>query len=176
MGLSALRPLRLTSLACRKSTSAPAARRRRSAIGRWSLPNGRIDVVFTVVEGDKTGVKEIKFVGNQVYSTGRLVGLMETTEMNFLSFLKTSDVYDPDRIASDLELVRRFYLKNGYADFHVISSDARFDPDQGGYIVTVVVEEGPQYRVSTVDVESHIPDIDPATLRPIGAPLDRRRL
>jgi outer membrane protein insertion porin family len=56
------------------------------------LPNGRIDVVFTVDEGDKTGVKEIKFVGNQVYSTGRLVGLMETTEMNFLSFLKTSDV------------------------------------------------------------------------------------
>jgi outer membrane protein insertion porin family len=131
------------------------------------LPNGRIDVVFTVDEGDKTGVKEIKFVGNQVYSTGRLVGLMDTTEMNFLSFLKTSDVYDPDRIASDLELVRRFYLKNGYADFHVVSSDARFDPAQGGYIITVVVEEGPQYRVSSVDVESHIPDIDPATLRPL---------
>lgn len=131
------------------------------------LPNGRIDVVFTIVEGEKTGVKEIKFVGNQVYSTRRLVGLMETTEMNFLSFLKTSDVYDPDRIASDLELVRRFYLKNGYADFRVVSSDARFDPDQGGYILTVVVEEGPQYRVSSVDVDSHLPDIDPAALRPL---------
>lgn len=131
-----------------------------------ALPNGRIDVVFTIVEGDKTGVKEIKFVGNKVYSTGRLVGLMETTEMNFLSFLKTSDVYDPDRIASDLELVRRFYLKNGYADFHVVSSDAVFDAAQGGYILTIAVEEGPQYRVSNVDVESHLPDIDPAGLRP----------
>lgn len=129
------------------------------------LPNGGIDVVFTVVEGDKTGVKEIKFVGNQVYSTGRLVGLMETTEMNFLSFLKTSDVYDPDRIAVDLELVRRFYLKNGYADFRVVNSDARFDPEQGGYIITVVVEEGPQYRVSSVDIESHLPDIDASALR-----------
>ena len=48
--------------------------------------------------------------------------------MNFLSFLKTSDVYDPDRIAADLELIRRFYLKNGYADFRVVSSDAQFDP------------------------------------------------
>lgn len=130
------------------------------------LPNGRIDVVFTVEEGDKTGVKDIKFVGNTVYSTGRLVDLMETTEMNFLSFIKTSDVYDPDRIASDLELVRRFYLKNGYADFHVVSSDAVFDPAQGGYVITVVVEEGPQYRVSNVDVESHLPDIDPASLQP----------
>ncbi|PPD45953.1 MAG: outer membrane protein assembly factor BamA [Methylocystis sp.] len=128
------------------------------------LPNSRIDVVFTVVEGDKTGVKEIKFIGNNVYSNRRLVGLMETTEMNFMSFLKTSDVYDPDRIAADLELVRRFYLKNGYADFRVVSSDAQYDPSQGGYIITVVVEEGPQYRVSSVDVESHIPDIDGAAL------------
>ncbi|MBI1867003.1 MAG: outer membrane protein assembly factor BamA [Methylocystis sp.] len=131
------------------------------------LPNGRIDVVFTVDEGEKTGVKEIKFVGNQVYSTGRLVGLMETTEMNLLSFLKNSDVYDPDRIAADLELVRRYYLKNGYADFHIVSSDATFDPARGGYILTIVIEEGPQYRVSSVDVESRLADIDPASLRPL---------
>lgn len=131
------------------------------------LPNGRVDVVFTIDEGDKTGVREIRFVGNNVFSTGKLVGLMETTEMNFLSFFKTSDVYDPDRIASDLELVRRFYLKNGYADFHVVSSDAVFDPGEGGYIITVTVEEGPQYRVSSVDIESHLPDIDPAALRPL---------
>ena len=67
--------------------------------------------------------------------------------MNFLSFFKTSDVYDPDRIASDLELIRRFYLKNGYADFRVVGSDAQFDPEQGGYIITITVEEGVQYTV-----------------------------
>jgi len=128
------------------------------------LPNGRVDLVFTIVEGDKTGVKEIRFIGNEVYSTRRLVGMMETTEMNFLSFLKTSDVYDPDRIAADLELIRRFYLKNGYADFRVISSDVQFDPTAGGYIISIVVNEGPQYRVSTVSVESHLPDVDSAAL------------
>ncbi|CCJ08593.1 outer membrane protein assembly factor BamA [Methylocystis sp. SC2] len=128
------------------------------------LPNGRVDLVFTIVEGDKTGVKEIRFIGNEVYSTRRLVGMMETTEMNFLSFLKTSDVYDPDRIAADLELIRRFYLKNGYADFRVISSDAQFDPTLAGYIITIVVNEGPQYRVSSVGVESHLPDVDGAAL------------
>ncbi|MBM3562045.1 MAG: outer membrane protein assembly factor BamA [Alphaproteobacteria bacterium] len=128
------------------------------------LPNGRVDLVFTIVEGDKTGVKEIRFIGNEVYSTRRLVGMMETTEMNFLSFLKTSDVYDPDRIAADLELIRRFYLKNGYADFRVISSDAQFDPTVAGYIITITVHEGPQYRVSSVSVESHLPDVDGAAL------------
>jgi outer membrane protein insertion porin family len=131
------------------------------------LPNGAVDLVFTIVEGDKTGVREIRFVGNNVYSTSRLVNMMETTEMNLLSFIKSSDVYDPDRVAQDLELIRRFYLKNGYADFHVISSDARLDPSQNGYILEIRVEEGPQYRVSAVDLESHLPDIDPNTLRPL---------
>jgi outer membrane protein insertion porin family len=131
------------------------------------LPNGRLDVVFTVDEGDKTGVKAINFVGNTVYSSGKLRDLMDTTEMNFISFFKTSDVYDPDRIAADLERIRRFYLKNGYADFRVIGSDAQFDPAQGGYIVTITVEEGVQYTVATVNVESHLPDIDGASLLPL---------
>jgi outer membrane protein insertion porin family len=131
------------------------------------LPNGRVDVVFTIDEGEKTGVKTINFVGNHVYSSGKLRDLMQTTEMNLLSFFKTSDVYDPDRIATDLELIRRFYLKNGYADFRVVGSEAQFDPAQGGYIVTITVEEGVQYTVAAVNVESHLPDLDAASLRPL---------
>src|ERR1700724_3822396 len=131
------------------------------------LPNGRLDVVFTIDEGEKTGVKAINFVGNNVYSSGKLRDLMETTEMNYFSFFKTSDVYDPDRIASDLERIRRFYLKNGYADFRVIGSDAQFDPAQGGYIVTITVEGGVQYTVGAVNVESHLPDLDGASMLPL---------
>ena len=129
------------------------------------LPNGRVDVVFTIDEGEKTGVKAINFVGNHVYSAGKLRDLMQTTEMNIFSFFKTSDVYDPDRIASDLELIRRFYLKNGYADFRVVGSDAQFDAAQGGYIITITVEEGVQYTVSSANVESHLPSVDSASMQ-----------
>ncbi|MDJ1156776.1 outer membrane protein assembly factor BamA [Chelatococcus sp. SYSU_G07232] len=129
------------------------------------LPNGRVDVVFTIDEGEKTGVKAINFVGNHAFSASKLRGLMTTTEMNFLSWLKTSDVYDPDRINADLELIRRYYLKNGYADFRVVSSDAVFDAAQGGYIVTITVDEGEQYRVGDVRVESQIADIDSAQIQ-----------
>jgi outer membrane protein insertion porin family len=130
------------------------------------LPNGRVDVVFHIDEGSKTGVKSIEFVGNHVFSSGKLRDLMQTTEMNWLSFFKTSDVYDPDTLASDLDLIRRFYLKNGYADFRVTGSDARYDPQQKGYIITITVEEGVQYRVAAVDIESHISGIDGSVLRP----------
>ncbi|HEY8580678.1 MAG TPA: outer membrane protein assembly factor BamA, partial [Beijerinckiaceae bacterium] len=132
-----------------------------------TLPNGRIDVVFTIDEGGKTGVRAIEFVGNQAYSSYRLRNIMQTTEMNWLSWFKTSDVYDPDKIAADLEALRRFYLKNGYADFRVTGSDAQYDPAREGYVVTITVEEGAPYRVGAVNVESRLGDIDPQALRQV---------
>lgn len=129
------------------------------------LPNGRSDVVFTITESGKTGIQAINFSGNTVYSNYRLRNLMTSTEANFLSFIKTSDVYDPDRIASDLELIRRYYLKSGYADFRIVSSDARFDDAKGGWVIDIAVEEGPQYRVGSVAVDSQLRDIDPVALQ-----------
>lgn len=129
------------------------------------LPNGRQDVVFTINESGKTGIKSINFSGNQVYSAGRLRGLMSSTESNFLSWIKTSDVYDPDRINSDLDLIRRFYLKNGYADFQIINSSARFDEAAGGWVVDIQVEEGPQYKVGNVAVDSALRDVDGGSLQ-----------
>ena len=40
-------------------------------------------------------------------------------------FLSTSDEYDPERLNFDKELLRRFYLKNGYADFEVTDVTSR---------------------------------------------------
>jgi outer membrane protein insertion porin family len=129
------------------------------------LPNGTVDVVYNINEGDKTGVKEIRFLGNNQISAYRLRGVMATTEGNLLSFLKNSDMYDPDRLNNDLELIRRYYLKNGYADFRVVSNDVVFDPAQEGYVVTITVDEGPQYRVGSVNIESRIPDVNADELR-----------
>ncbi|RFB80219.1 outer membrane protein assembly factor BamA [Methylovirgula sp. 4M-Z18] len=128
------------------------------------LPNGKLDVVFTINEGEKTGIREIHFAGNHVYSEGKLIGLMQSTEMNWLSWFKTSDVYDPDRIASDEEIIRRYYLRNGFADFRVVSTDAHYDEAKAGYIITITVDEGPRYTISSVNVDSHIAGVDGGSL------------
>jgi len=120
------------------------------------LPNGRVDLVFTIKEGSKTGIREIKFVGNHAVSNYRLSNLMQTSTMNLLSFIKSTDVYDPDRLASDEEAIRRYYMKNGYADFRIVNTDVVYQPDPAGYVITITVDEGPQYHVSGVSVDSHI--------------------
>ena len=126
--------------------------------------NGKVDVAFVIKEGSKTGINAIQFVGNSAYSAGKLRGVMETTESGLFGFLKSNDVYDPDRISADLDRIRRFYLKNGYADFRVVSSSADYDAGKKGYIITIAVEEGQQYRIANVSVDSRVRDVDNASL------------
>lgn len=128
-------------------------------------PNNRVDLIFSIVEGDKTGVASIEFIGNQAFSSYRLKDVIKTHESNFLSFLGGGDVYDPDRVEADRDLLRRFYLKNGYADVQIIAALTEYDPGRHGFLVTFKIEEGQQYRVGSVAIESSIPTFDGNSLR-----------
>ncbi|TMJ49481.1 MAG: outer membrane protein assembly factor BamA [Alphaproteobacteria bacterium] len=127
-------------------------------------PNNRVDLVFTIVEGAKTGIKSIEFVGNVAYSSYRLRDIIKTRESNLLSFLGGADVYDPDRVEADRDLIRRFYLKHGYADVQVVAALTEYDPERKGFLVTFKIEEGQQYRVGSVAFNSSIATLDGNTL------------
>jgi outer membrane protein insertion porin family len=129
------------------------------------LPNNRVDLVFEIREGEKTGIKDIQFVGTKAYSSSRLKDVIKTSESNFLSFLQTTDIYDPDRVEADRDLLRRFYLKHGYADVRIVSAVGEYDPAKKGFVVTFSIDEGAQYHVGTVEVISNVHAIDPASLR-----------
>jgi outer membrane protein insertion porin family len=129
------------------------------------LPNNRVDLVFEIKEGEKTGVKDIRFVGTQAFSYSRLKEVIKTSESNWLSFLQTTDIYDPDRVEADRDLLRRFYLKHGYADVRIVAAVGEYDPAKKGFVVTFTIDEGSQYRVGTIEVLSNVRAIDPATLR-----------
>ncbi len=132
------------------------------------LPNNRVDLVYEITEGAKTGVKTIEFVGNRAYSSYRLKDVIKTSETGILAFLQTGDIFDPDRVEADRELLRRFYLKHGYIDVRVVSAVGEYDPNRRGFVITFTIEEGEQYRIGTVDVQSSI--------RPLDASLVRARL
>ena len=127
-------------------------------------PNNRVDLVFEITEGQKTGVKQIEFIGNTTYSSYRLKDVIKTRESNLLSFLGGNDVYDPDRVESDRDLIRRYYLKHGFADVQVVAALTEYDPDKKGFLVTFKIEEGQQYRVASVNFASSIATLDGNTL------------
>ncbi|ABE62518.1 surface antigen (D15) [Nitrobacter hamburgensis X14] len=127
-------------------------------------PNNRVDLVFSISEGGKTGVKSVEFIGNHAFSSYRLKDVIKTHESNFLSFLGGGDVYDPDRVEADRDLLRRYYLKHGYADVQIVAALTEYDPARHGFLVTFKIDEGQQYRVGSVTFESSIPALDGKSL------------
>jgi outer membrane protein insertion porin family len=127
-------------------------------------PNNRVDLVFSISEGEKTGVKSVEFIGNNTYSSYRLKDVIKTHESNLLSFLGGGDLYDPDRVEADRDLIRRYYLKHGFADVQVVAALTEYDPDKKGFLVTFKIEEGQQYRVASVNFQSSIATLDGNTL------------
>lgn len=129
------------------------------------LPQNRVDIAFEIVEGDVTSVRKIAFVGNQHFSESRLRDVLNTKESRWYRFLSTADTYDPDRISFDRELLRKFYLAQGYADFRVVSAVAELTPDRESFFVTFTLDEGDRYRFGKVDIQSTLRDLKPEQIR-----------
>ncbi|SLN54073.1 outer membrane protein assembly factor BamA [Oceanibacterium hippocampi] len=129
------------------------------------LPQNRIDLVFEINEGDVTGISKIRFVGNRAYSDSRLSEAIATRETRWYRFLSSSDNYDPDRLTFDRELLRKFYLSRGYADFRVISAVAELTPDKKDFFITFTIDEGKKYTFGKIDIASTLKDLDTESLR-----------
>jgi outer membrane protein insertion porin family len=130
-----------------------------------SLPENRVNLVYEIDEGDKTAVTRIGFVGNHAMSSGRLRDVVKTRESGMLGWLRTTDTYDPERLQSDQELLRRYYMKNGYADMRVVSATADLDRERNVFFVSFTVDEGDQYTFGAIDVQSSLANLDTGSLK-----------
>jgi len=124
------------------------------------LDQNRVDIIFEITEGELTKVHRIVFVGNKRFSDSQLRSVVSTKESRWYRFLTSDDIYDPDRVSYDQDLLRQYYLGNGYVDFQVISSVAELTPSRDGFIITFTVEEGERYDVGSVTVASNLPNVN----------------
>ena len=116
------------------------------------LPQRRVDLIFRIEEGPKTGIERINFLGNRAFSDNDLRDEILTTDTRWYKFFTSSDNYDPDRIEYDREQLRTFYTNRGYYDFRVVSSIAELKPDQKRFALTITVDEGDRYRFGKLNV------------------------
>ncbi|WP_354260121.1 outer membrane protein assembly factor BamA, partial [Bradyrhizobium sp. F1.13.3] len=124
-----------------------------------------VDLVFTITEGAKMTVRQINFVGNHAFGKRQLAAVISTSATNVLSFLTHADVYDPDRLAADQDQLRRYYRNHGYADISIANAGAEYDPSIQGFVLTFAIDEGDAYHFGSIDLQSHIPEVDPERLR-----------
>lgn len=130
------------------------------------LDQNRVNLVYEIHEGEKTKVRTINFVGNKKFGDSALREAIQTKEARWYRFLTSDDNYDQDRVAYDEELLRKFYLSKGYADFTVKSSVAELTPDQKDFFVTYTITEGERYRLGDVALNSRLTAVKTETLKP----------
>ncbi len=126
--------------------------------------DGRIDVSINVTEGEITRIKRIRFVGNQAFSDQDLLDITASRQSDLISWFNSRDVFDRERLLGDAQLINQHYLNRGYLDAKIESSLISLSPDKLWFFLTFNIYEGPQYTVSTIDIQGDlVPDHD--TLR-----------
>ena len=125
----------------------------------------RVDLIFKVDEGPLAVIDKINFVGNHRYDHDDLQEVIMSKESRWYRIFSSSENYDAEKTNYDKELLRRFYLKRGYADFRVVSAVAELSPDHKSFVLTYVLDEGKRYRISNIDIVSAIADVNPDDFR-----------
>ncbi|WP_407965968.1 outer membrane protein assembly factor BamA [Bartonella sp. C271] len=132
-----------------------------------NLGKGRVNVVFNIVEGQRTKIADITFQGNKTFGVRRLRDVILTKPSGIFSLLLKGDVYTEDRLAADEEALRRFYYSRGYADFRVVSSKAVYDESNNAYKIHFILDEGACYKIGDIQIESDIEGVDTESLKKI---------
>ena len=115
----------------------------------------RVSVTFTVTEGAPSKIREIRIVGNKVFSEGTLKGLFELNDSSWLNFYLKNDRYSRAKLNADLETLRAYYLNRGYLEFNVESTQVAISPDKQRISITINVTEGQPYTVTGVRLEGN---------------------
>ncbi len=127
--------------------------------------DNRVNVAFEISENGKTEIADINFIGNKSISADRLRAAMVTKEKAWWNIFGHNTTYDADRLEYDKELIRRFYLKNGYADVQVTNAEAHLKPDGSSFEITITIDEGPRYNVADVAVNVGTANLNAESLK-----------
>jgi len=119
------------------------------------IERNRVNLTFTVVEGEIAKIKEIRVAGNKAFSESTLLGLFDLDTGGWLSFYTKSDRYSRTKLNADIETLRSYYLTRGYLEFKVNSTQVAISSDKQGISITLNISEGERFVVSGVKLEGN---------------------
>lgn len=130
-----------------------------------TLDQNRVNLVYEISEGPVSEIQKVSFIGNEQYSDDALRKVIRSEESRWYRFFSSDDKYDPDRMLYDQELLRRFYVSNGYADFQVKTALTELTPDRQGFYLTFTLEEGNRYDFGKINIDNRLTGVDTAMLQ-----------
>ncbi|SEA09382.1 outer membrane protein assembly factor BamA [Variovorax sp. YR216] len=119
------------------------------------IERNRVNLTFTVTEGESARIREVRIVGNKDFSESTLLSLFDQDSGGWLSWYTKSNQYSRAKLNADLETLRSYYLTRGYLEFHIDSTQVAISPDRQDLAVTVNITEGQKFVVSGVKLSGN---------------------
>jgi outer membrane protein insertion porin family len=116
------------------------------------LERNRVSIIFNVVEGETSKIRQINIIGNQAFKEKKLKDSMQLGTPNWISWFTKNDQYSKQKLSADLETLRSLYLDAGYLEFSIDSTQVSITPDKEHIYITINISEGAKYTVSDVKV------------------------
>ena len=119
------------------------------------IERNRVNVSFSVIEGDIAKIKEIRIVGNKAFSESTVRGLFDLDTGNWMTWYTKSDRYSRAKLNADIETMKSYYLARGYLEFKLDSTQVAISPDKQDVSITLNITEGEKFVVSSVKLEGN---------------------
>ncbi len=119
------------------------------------LERNRVGIVFNVVEGEVSKIKQINIVGNRAYEEDDLLDMMKLSTPDWMSWFSQNDQYSKQKLSADMEAIRSFYMDNGYLEFNIDSTQVSITPDKKDIYITINITEGEKYTVSRTGISGN---------------------
>jgi len=117
------------------------------------VERNRVNLNFSVVEGDVAKIREIRVIGNRAFSENALKDLFDLDTGGWLSWYTKSDRYSRSKLTADLETLKSYYLTRGYLEFNIDSTQVALSPDKDQVSLIVNITEGNRYIISSVRLD-----------------------
>lgn len=124
------------------------------------LERNRVNLTFSVVEGQAAKINDIRIVGAQAFSESTLKKQMDQDTGGWMSWYTKSNRYARSKLNADLETLRSYYLQRGYIDFRIDSTQVAISPDKQKISLVINIHEGERFMVSGVRLEGNYLDRD----------------
>ena len=117
------------------------------------LERNRVNVTFTMNEGEAAKISEIQLVGAKAFRESTLLGLFDLTPTGWLTWYTKNDRYSRAKLNADLEKLRAWYVNRGYLEFAIESTQVTISPDKQSITISISIREGQPYTVTAVRLE-----------------------
>ncbi len=119
------------------------------------IERNRVNITFTMTEGDAARIREIRIVGATSFTESTLLSQFEASPSGWLSWYTKGDRYSRAKLNADLETLRAWYLNRGFLEFAIESTQVTISPDKQDISITITISEGQVFSVAGVRLEGN---------------------